>query len=134
MASKLQISFCPCGINNLQYAQCCGRFIDGVQLPHTAAELMRSRYTAYTLCNDVYLRATWHPSTCPKVERITEDGVKWLGLEIKNHAASDDEASVEFVARYRIDGRAQRLHETSRFLREDGRWLYLDGRFQERKS
>jgi SEC-C motif domain protein len=132
MASKPQTSLCPCGIGNLHYEQCCGRFIRGDELPLTAVELMRSRYTAYTLCDDAYLRATWHPSTRPKVERMTEDGVKWLGLEIRRHASSGDEASVEFVARYRIDGRAQRLHETSRFLREGGRWLYLDGRFQER--
>jgi SEC-C motif domain protein len=134
MASKPKTLLCPCGVENLHYEQCCGRFIGGAERPDTAAELMRSRYTAYTLCDDAYLRATWHPGTRPKAERITEDGVKWLGLEIKHHAASGDEASVEFVARYRIDGRAHRLHETSRFLREEGRWLYLDGRFQERKS
>lgn len=94
---------------------------------------MRSRYTAYTLCRDNYLRATWHPSTRPKEERIADNGVKWLGLEIKSHAEAGDEASVEFVARYRIQGRAHRLHETSRFVRENGRWLYLDGRFREKK-
>lgn len=105
----------------------------GRELPSTALELMRSRYTAYTLCRDDYLRATWHASTRPMDARLADDGVKWLGLEIRSHASSDDEASVEFVARYRVHGRAQRLHETSRFLREDGRWLYLDGRFQERK-
>jgi SEC-C motif-containing protein len=113
----------------MQYEACCGRFIDGGHLPQTALELMRSRYTAYTLRRDEYLRATWHPSTRPKEERLTEDGVKWLGLEIKGHAQAGDEAGVEFVARYRIQGRAHRLHEASRFLREDGRWLYRDGRF-----
>lgn len=93
---------------------------------------MRSRYTAYTMGDEAYLRSTWHPSTRPDVERMTEDDVKWLGLEVKRHESSDDEAVVEFIARYRIAGRAHRLHETSRFVREDGRWFYVDGRFQER--
>lgn len=118
----------------MPYDQCCGRFIDGGQVPSTALELMRSRYTAYTLCKDDYLRATWHPNTRPGIERITEDGVKWLGLEIRQHASAGEEAGVEFVARCRIQGRAHRLHETSRFLREEGRWLYLDGSFREREQ
>ena len=41
-------------------------------------------------------------------------------------------AIVEFVARYRVGNRAQRLHETSRFVREGGRWYYLDGEFPDR--
>ena len=53
---------------------------------------------------------------------------KWLGLAVKRFELTDDShAVVEFVARYKIGGRAHRLHETSRFIREDGRWLYLDG-------
>ncbi len=36
-------------------------------------------------------------------------------------------AEVEFVARYRVDGRAVRMHERSRFVREDGRWFYVAG-------
>lgn len=133
MPSTPTILPCPCGAGRMHYQHCCGRFIDGGQLPQTALELMRSRYAAYTLCREDYLRVTWHSSTRPK-EGIAEQGVKWLGLDIKAHAEAGDEASVEFVARYRIQGRAHRLHETSRFLREDGQWLYLDGRFQERKQ
>ncbi len=133
MASKSITSPCPCGAGALRYEDCCGRYIDGEQVPPTALELMRSRYTAYSLCKEDYLRATWHPSTRPGGERITEDGVKWLGLEIKRHAFSGDQGSVEFVARYRMHGRAHRLQETSRFLREGGRWLYLDGHFREKK-
>ncbi|MDQ9171979.1 YchJ family metal-binding protein [Oxalobacteraceae bacterium R-40] len=133
MPPKTNTPPCPCGAGTAGYEQCCGRFIGGMETPPTALQLMRSRYTAYTLGQDDYLRATWHPSTRPGEEKISERGVNWLGLEIKNHASSGDAATVEFVARYRINGRAHRLHETSRFLREDGRWLYLDGQFQERK-
>lgn len=132
MLSKSSSLACPCGAAALRYEHCCGRFLDGGQMPPTALELMRSRYTAYTLCRDDYLRMTWHPSTRPRDERIAEMGVKWLGLDIKSHGEAGDEASVEFVARYRIQGRAHRLHEISRFVREDGSWLYLDGRFPEK--
>jgi len=38
-----------------------------------------------------------------------------------------DHATVEFVARSKLSGRAHRLHEISRFVREDGRWYYVDG-------
>ena len=138
---------CPCG--GASYAACCGPFIGGAAIPGSAEQLMRSRYTAYTLGSEAYLRATWHPSTCPP-ETILDEGekTKWLGLEIKsalrlrqrNEAGFDDgsgqdsgQDSVEFVARYKLGGRAHRLHEVSRFVREDAgdgaRWFYLDGSF-----
>ncbi len=89
---------------------------------------MRSRYSAYVLRLEDYLLATWHASTRPAaLDFGSEAPPKWLGLEVKAHAASHDTATVEFVARCRVGGRAQRLHEISRFLREDGRWFYVDG-------
>ena len=88
---------------------------------------MRSRYCAYVLGLEPYLLATWHPDTRP--ERIDLDpGLRWLGLEVRRHDRQDaDHATVEFVARSKQAGRAHRLHETSRFVRVDGRWVYLDG-------
>jgi len=89
---------------------------------------MRSRYSAYVLGLSDYLRATWHASTRPAALEPDPPGLKWLGLEVRRRLAADaDHASVEFVARSKLGGRAHRLHETSRFLREDGRWYYLDG-------
>ncbi|BCK88269.1 hypothetical protein MIZ01_2071 [Sideroxyarcus emersonii] len=90
---------------------------------------MRSRYTAYTLLREDYLLATWHPSTRPASLGLAEEvPAKWLGLEIKHCEQQDaDHAIVEFVARYKVGGRAHRLHETSNFVREDGRWFYVDG-------
>ena len=90
---------------------------------------MRSRYSAFVLGLRDYLLASWHASTRPaELELATTPPTKWLGLEIRNHqTTTDDAATVEFVARYKIGGRAHRLHETSRFVREDGRWYYLDG-------
>jgi SEC-C motif-containing protein len=61
---------------------------------------------------------------------VADGNVRWLGLEVKRHAATGtDNATVEFVARYRADGRGHRLHEISRFVRENGRWFYVDGEF-----
>jgi SEC-C motif-containing protein len=123
---------CPCG--GSAYAACCGRFIEGGAIPQTAEELMRSRYTAYTQRNEPYLKATWHASTRPD-DPVTQDdeGMKWLGLEVRKHAPAGDDATVEFVARYKVGGRAHRLHEVSRFVREEGRWFYVDGSFPERQ-
>lgn len=90
---------------------------------------MRSRYTAYTQQNLAYLNATWHPDTRPaRLDLSDQADAKWLGLSVKRHEIIDaDHARVEFVARYKIMGRAYRLHEISRFERVDGRWFYVDG-------
>jgi len=130
--AKTQSNNCPCGGAN--YASCCGRFIDGGELPDTAEQLMRSRYTAYTLRNDAYLKATWHASTRPTENLAEDDELKWLGLEVRRHVPAGDRATVEFVARSKTAGRAQRLHEISNFVRESGRWYYVDGTFPETKK
>ena len=119
---------CPCGSNG-KFGGCCARYLDGSEPAPTAKALMRSRYTAYTLRREDYLLKTWHPSTRPAALALAEDApTKWLGLEVKRHDQLDaDHALVEFVARYKVQGRAHRLHETSRFVREHGCWLYVDG-------
>ncbi|CAG0939668.1 hypothetical protein GALLN_00715 [Gallionellaceae bacterium] len=123
-----ELKQCPCG-SQKEYAQCCGRYIEHGESAPTAEALMRSRYTAYTLEREDYLLATWHASTRPAVLNLAEDtATKWIGLEVKRHEQHDaDHAIVEFVARYKVDGRAHRLHEVSRFVREGGRWFYVDG-------
>jgi SEC-C motif-containing protein len=104
---------------------------------------MRSRYSAYVRGLEDYLLATWHPDTRPAALDLADDAaVRWLGLEVRRHeppADADADAAatvafvafVEFVACCRRGGRAQRLHERSRFLREDGRWYYVDGEFPD---
>lgn len=121
-------TICPCG-SNKQYTDCCGRYLDRNEIPATAEALMRSRYTAYTLLREDYLLATWHPSTRPEnLGLAAEASGKWLGLQVKRNEQTDEtHAVVEFVARHKVGGRAQRMHEMSRFVREDGRWFYVDG-------
>jgi SEC-C motif-containing protein len=126
---------CPCGRRDAQgrpltFARCCGPYLaDFAQRPAPDAEsLMRSRYCAFVLEDADYLLATWHRDTAPP-ELGFEPGTRWLGLEVRGHRAIDaDHAEVEFVARHRgAGGRAHRLHERSRFVREAGRWYYVDG-------
>ena len=89
---------------------------------------MRSRYTAYVREDAAYLLATWHPDTRPPAEALAfEPALRWLGLEVKRHLSAGDTATVSFVARSKLGGRAHRLVETSRFVREGGRWFYVDG-------
>jgi SEC-C motif domain protein len=147
MSTSPKTAACPCG--GAAYATCCGPYIAGAALAPTAETLMRSRYTAFTLRDEAYLRATWHASTRPSEPLFAEEEkVHWLGLEVKSalrlrqrKAKSADQTeeinrdTVEFVARYKVSGRAHRLHEVSRFVREQGegglRWFYLDGSFPE---
>jgi len=129
--------------------RCCGPYIAGAALPPTAEALMRSRYTAFVMKDEDYLRKTWHPSTRPLDPIVDKDEkIQWLGLEIKSalrlrqrkddSVEQPDHDTVEFVARFRIGGKAQRLHEVSRFVREaeapggEPMWFYLDGSFPEK--
>ncbi len=120
---------CPCG-SGAAYGACCARWHDGpqrLQAPDAQA-LMRSRYSAFVLGLHEYLLDTWHPGTRPAVLEPNEPGLRWLGLQVKRHELQDaDHARVEFVARSKLGGRAHRLHEISRFVREHGRWFYVDG-------
>lgn len=123
---------CPCGAARA-YADCCGRLhaehaASGRLLAASPEALMRSRYAAFVLDRRDYLLASWHPSTRPAALDAPEPGLKWLGLDVKRAALQDaHHGSVEFVARSKLGGRAHRLHEISRFVREGGEWFYVDG-------
>ncbi|UUO12412.1 YchJ family metal-binding protein [Alcaligenes faecalis] len=122
---------CPCG-NPKTYEVCCGPWHQGPQYLRApdAATLMRSRYSAFVRDDLDYLLATWHSSTRPHSLEPNPEGLQWLGLDVRRHErVSDTEAIVEFVARNRLNGRANRLHELSRFVLEQGQWFYVDGDF-----
>jgi SEC-C motif-containing protein len=133
------MTLCPCD-SGKPYSKCCEVFHSGTPAP-TAEALMRSRYSAYALASQNlaltdYLLQTWHPETRPENLSLNSDeSTKWLGLQVKRHQVIDAEnAIVEFVARYKhtnnLGGKAERLHETSRFKLIDKRWHYLDGDYQ----
>jgi SEC-C motif-containing protein len=123
---------CPCGSGDT-YGDCCARYLTQGHRAPTAQALMRSRYTAFATGDSPYLLATWHPSTRP--DDLELDGrMTWRRLDVVATDAGgpwDDAGTVEFVAHYRLDadaaGQRGRLKEVSRFVREDGRWLYVDG-------
>jgi SEC-C motif-containing protein len=128
---------CPC-LSGETYGACCGRFHvglaaggpDTVTAP-TAEALMRSRYAAFAVGDADYLLATWHPSTRP-ADLDLDDGVTWRRLDVVATSAGgplDRTGVVEFVAHFRSAETRERgsLHEVSSFVREGGRWYYVDG-------
>jgi SEC-C motif-containing protein len=124
--TKKQAGLCPCG-SSKQATDCCLPLLNQGRNASTAEALMRSRYTAFVLQNEDYLRYSWHPDNCPKIVHLNEN-IIWLGLKIKNTVAggvSDETGEVEFVARSKINGKASRLHENSQFTRFENRWVYL---------
>ena len=126
---------CPCGRTSakgqaLSLEACCGLYHAGQAAPD-AERLMRSRYSAFVRGDVAYLLATWHASQRPATLEL-ETAAQWLGLEIKQHRvtgtdSAEETSEVVFVARFRIAGKAVRQHERSRFVREEGRWYYVDG-------
>ncbi|WP_433384475.1 YchJ family protein [Micromonospora sp. KLBMP9576] len=119
---------CPCGAER-PYAACCGRLHRGDADAATAEALMRSRYAAFVVGDTGYLLRSWHSSTRPR--RLDLDaGLRWTGLEIvdtERGGLFDAAGAVEFRAHHRAGGRPGTQSERSRFVREDGRWVYLDG-------
>ena len=91
---------------------------------------MRSRYSAYVKENESYLKNTWHEDARPETIEF-DPNIKWTRLSIKNTdkgSINDEQGTVEFIATYKTNGRAFRLHEISRFVRSNGDWVYLDGK------
>ncbi len=124
---------CPCG--GATYGSCCAPFHRGRASPATAELLMRSRYSAFALGDAAYLRTTWHPSTRPSPLDL-DPRIEWRRLVVMDSVgggADDDTGEVEFRAYWRavpVPGRARDggvLHERSRFRRDRGSWLYLEG-------
>ena len=121
---------CPCG-SGAPFAACCGPLISGFTHACTAAALMRSRYSAYVVKNSEYLLATWHPTTRP--DSIDPASIpQWTHLElIRDEENEIGRARVEFKARAFSRGQVLVLHEVSRFVKENGRWYYIDGEIKD---
>lgn len=125
MARRKAETSCPCG-SGREFAVCCQPCINGDTPAPTAEALMRSRYTAYAMQNTRYLLETWHASTRPASLEL-DLSTQWIRLKILDSSAD----RVEFVATCRINGKAHRLQENSRFVHEHGRWYYVDGQVEE---
>lgn len=132
---------CPC-LSGDPYAECCAPYHRGAAVAPTAERLMRSRYSAFAIGDAAYLLATWHPQTRPDPAGFAlDDSIRWYRLDILGRSGGgvlDSEGEVEFVAHHKPRPTpdatprthpapvAGRQHERSRFVRENGRWFYLD--------
>ncbi|ANV91631.1 MULTISPECIES: YchJ family protein [Cyanophyceae] len=124
---------CPCG-SQKPLAQCCAPYLQGQLAAPTAEALMQSRYTAYCFRDVDYLLKTEHPSRHTANSRqlitATANSVSWLSLTVLATAAGqpqDETGMVEFVAVYQKGKTVGQLHERSQFIKEKGRWFYLEG-------
>ena len=120
---------CPCGVEK-NYRECCAPFHQREVVAQTPEQLMRSRYSAYVKREAGYILDTWHESTRPK-SMVLEADVQWLGVKVSDASEDGDEGFVEYIARFKHGGRGQRLHERSRFVREAGEWVYIDGQYYD---
>jgi SEC-C motif-containing protein len=94
---------------------------------------MRSRYSAYSIGLPDYLLRSWHSTTRPRTLELDAD-IRWRRLDIvatSDGGLFDSEGVVEFEAHFvRGEGASRERGvqaERSRFVREGGRWVYLDG-------
>ncbi|MEN8189291.1 MAG: YchJ family metal-binding protein [Thermodesulfobacteriota bacterium] len=127
-----ELKECPCR-SGQPFSNCCSRLLSGGENAATAEALMRSRYSAFVLKNIAYLLSTWHPTTRPSnIDPATIPAWKNLVvIRTKNGRQSDSEGIVEFQATAISDGKILKLCETSRFVKEDGCWFYIDGTLEE---
>ena len=95
---------------------------------------MRSRYTAFTRGDALYLRDTQLAPTRNESWEETArwaKSVTWLSLELHDRERGlpgDDTGVVEFTARYLEDGTIFGLHERSTFTLRESRWIYDAGK------
>lgn len=136
MAANKLPALCPCG-SGQPYKTCCMPYCEEGQAAPTAEQLMRSRYTAFVIENAPYLLKSWHPTTRPDDLSLEDNkDIEWTGIDIlrtEHGDIGDQEGVVEFIAHFVVQGRKESLHETSRFVCEEGQWFYLDGEVHPRK-
>ena len=129
MAKKRASKICHCD-TGLPFDQCCQPLLSGTQAAASAVALMRSRYSAYVLADEQYLLNSWHSDTRPQRLDLDQSPQQWKRLKIVDTdlgRAGDETGVVEFIATFKINGRAEHLQERSRFKHQDGQWVYVDG-------
>lgn len=127
------MTHCPCG-SDLAFDDCCGAIIAGAPASSPEA-VMRARFSAYVRGNIDFIESTHARAVRDTFNRSAAKSmatsVEWIGLEIIETAggrAEDNRGTVEFAARFRKDDEVQVHHERANFCREDGRWVYVDGK------
>ncbi len=126
---------CHCGRSE-NFAECCGRYLDGDDAAASAETLMRSRYSAFVVKNYKYLHLTQDPQTrSPADSSANEEfskSVEFTGLEVLNAQEAGNKARVEFIAHYRDlkSGEAKTHHELSQFRKQAGVWYYRQGQMK----
>ena len=122
---------CPCGSEE-NYESCCGKFIEGGELPPTPEALMRSRYVAYTQSNFVYIEQTMAGPALETFDRKRAEDLaketKWLKLEVLSSHEQGDTGTVQFIAFFESQGASQMMHEVSTFKKVEGKWMYIQGK------
>jgi SEC-C motif-containing protein len=129
----MSMSQCPCG-SGRDFESCCGPVIAGTAPAPTAEALMRARYSAFATGTPAFLHSSLAPEAAadysPEETEAWAKNSQWKGLEIVATEAggeADEVGTVEFIARYRMNGKDYAHHELSRFRKEKGRWMYVDG-------
>ncbi len=120
---------CYCGVGS-DYQSCCQLIHQNQSLAKTAEQLMRSRFSAFVVCDADYILQSWHPQTRPKSIDFDQElaYIKLLIVQTWQGQAMDKIGKVEFIAEYQNKGEKGRLHEVSRFKKHSGSWHYLDGK------
>lgn len=130
---------CPCGSGET-FGACCGPLLARKRRAPTAQALMRSRFTANAVADAEHLHRTWDPATRPSLQALQDSvgpQMRWLHLSISEVIGGgpfDDAGAVEFTAVARSAQGREVLHERSRFRRDGGVWLYVDGELGESDS
>ncbi|MBT7258406.1 YchJ family metal-binding protein [Porticoccaceae bacterium] len=120
---------CVCG-SRQQFSECCEPLLNEVQPAKTPEQLMRSRYSAYSLGGyGSYLLKTWFAPMAKdlSIEELSRSDTEWLGLKILDSGISGNSGWVEFKAVYRDNQRRVEMHEKSVFTLQGNRWLYVGG-------
>jgi SEC-C motif-containing protein len=137
MNKNIELKTCPCG-TNVDYTDCCGKYISGESLPATPELLMRSRYTAYTLAEIDYVFDTMRDEALKDADRVESlkwaKNSTWLGLKILNAPDVESDSTdgeVEFIASYESNNKKHELQEHSKFKKINNRWYYVGSVYEK---
>jgi len=123
-----QLCFCGSGKS---FTACCEPYITGQVLPPTSEACLRSRYSAYVLCNTDYILSTIHPDERPKYDRKGIEkwskNSQWISLQVISSQDTEDTGHIEFIATFKESFITKKHHEKSEFSKIEGKWYFKNG-------